>query len=121
MMMLIQVLVFLFDDGLIELEVIEKADGNIRTKVLNSGTVKNKKGVNVPNVSIKLPGITEKDVQDIVFGIEQGVDFIAASFVRKASDVLEIRELLEEHNAQITSKSSRKSKTKKVSITSMQS
>ncbi|UOY94282.1 pyruvate kinase [Ectobacillus sp. JY-23] len=89
----------LIDDGLIELEVLEKANGEIRTKVLNSGIVKNKKGVNVPNVSIKLPGITEKDVQDIVFGIEQGVDFIAASFVRKASDVLEIRELLAEHKA----------------------
>ncbi|WP_242219699.1 pyruvate kinase [Bacillus cereus group sp. BfR-BA-01380] len=89
----------LIDDGLIELEVIEKANGDIRTKVLNSGMVKNKKGVNVPNVSIKLPGITEKDIQDIVFGIEQGVDFIAASFVRKASDVLEIRELLEAHGA----------------------
>ncbi|MGG0237003.1 pyruvate kinase [Bacillus rhizoplanae] len=90
----------LIDDGLIELEVIGKANGDIRTKVLNSGTVKNKKGVNVPNVSIKLPGITEKDIQDIVFGIRQNVDFIAASFVRKASDVLEIRELLEEHGAQ---------------------
>ncbi|MGG2095143.1 pyruvate kinase [Bacillus sp. S13(2024)] len=90
----------LIDDGLIELEVIEKANGDIRTKVLNSGTVKNKKGVNVPNVSIKLPGITEKDIQDIIFGIEQNVDFIAASFVRKASDVLEIRELLEAHGAQ---------------------
>ncbi|MGG0186092.1 pyruvate kinase [Bacillus rhizoplanae] len=90
----------LIDDGLIELEVIGKANGDIRTKVLNSGTVKNKKGVNVPNVSIKLPGITEKDIQDIVFGIGQNVDFIAASFVRKASDVLEIRELLEEHGAQ---------------------
>ncbi|MEI4829582.1 pyruvate kinase [Bacillus sp. FJAT-53711] len=90
----------LIDDGLIELEVIGKANGDIRTKVLNSGTVKNKKGVNVPNVSIKLPGITEKDIQDIVFGIEQNVDFIAASFVRKASDVLEIRELLEAHGAQ---------------------
>lgn len=90
----------LIDDGLIELEVIEKANGDIRTKVLNSGMVKNKKGVNVPNVSIKLPGITEKDVQDIIFGIEQDVDFIAASFVRKAADVLEIRELLEKHGAQ---------------------
>lgn len=89
----------LIDDGLIELEVIEKVNGDIRTKVLNSGMVKNKKGVNVPNVSIKLPGITEKDIQDIIFGIEQGVDFIAASFVRKASDVLEIRELLEAHGA----------------------
>lgn len=90
----------LIDDGLIELEVLEKANGEIRTKVLNSGIVKNKKGVNVPNVSIKLPGITEKDVSDIVFGIEQKVDFIAASFVRKASDILEIRELLEGHDAQ---------------------
>ncbi|MFD3445335.1 pyruvate kinase [Microbacteriaceae bacterium 4G12] len=90
----------LIDDGLIELQVLDKANGEIRTKVLNSGLVKNKKGVNVPNVSIKLPGITEKDVQDIIFGIEQGVDFIAASFVRKASDVLEIRELLEAHGAQ---------------------
>lgn len=90
----------LIDDGLIELEVLEKANGDIRTKVLNSGIVKNKKGVNVPNVSIKLPGITEKDVNDITFGIGQGIDFIAASFVRKASDILEIRELLEKHNAQ---------------------
>lgn len=89
----------LIDDGLIELEVIGKANGEIRTKVLNSGLVKNKKGVNVPNVSIKLPGITEKDVQDILFGVEQGVDFIAASFVRKAADILEIRELLEEKGA----------------------
>lgn len=91
----------LLDDGLIALEVIEidKANQEIKTIVRNSGTLKNKKGVNVPGVSVKLPGITEKDAKDIVFGIEQGVDFIAASFVRRASDVLEIRELLEEHNA----------------------
>lgn len=91
----------LLDDGLIELEVIglDQANGEIKTKIKNSGTLKNKKGVNVPGVSVKLPGITEKDAKDIVFGIEQGVDFIAASFVRRASDVLEIRELLEEHNA----------------------
>ncbi|MEI2441044.1 pyruvate kinase [Priestia megaterium] len=91
----------LLDDGLIGLEVLEinKTDGEIKTKVLNPGTLKNKKGVNVPNVSVNLPGITEKDANDIVFGIEQGIDFIAASFVRRASDVLEIRELLEKHNA----------------------
>ncbi|WP_110114094.1 pyruvate kinase [Bacillus sp. CGMCC 1.16541] len=91
----------LLDDGLIGLEVLEinKAAGEITTKVLNPGTLKNKKGVNVPNVSVKLPGITEKDASDIVFGIEQGIDFIAASFVRRASDVLEIRELLEKHDA----------------------
>ena len=61
--------------------------------------MKNKKGVNVPGVSVNLPGITEKDANDIVFGIEQGVDFIAASFVRRATDVLEIHQLLEDHNA----------------------
>ncbi|KYD01742.1 pyruvate kinase [Bacillus atrophaeus] len=91
----------LLDDGLIGLEVLEVyADKReIKTKVLNSGTLKNKKGVNVPGVSVNLPGITEKDARDITFGIEQGVDFIAASFVRRSTDVLEIRELLEEHNA----------------------
>ncbi len=91
----------LLDDGLIGLDVekVDKDKGHIHVKVLNSGTLKNKKGVNVPGVSVKLPGITEKDAQDILFGIEQKVDFIAASFVRRASDVLEIRKLLEENNA----------------------
>ena len=89
----------LIDDGLIGLEVIGIEGKDIRTKILNSGLVKNKKGVNVPNVRVNLPGITEKDVSDIEFGIEQGIDFIAASFVRKASDVLEIRELLGKHSA----------------------
>lgn len=91
----------LLDDGLIGLEVtsIDKAAGEIHTKILNTGTLKNKKGVNVPGVSVKLPGITEKDANDIRFGIEQGVDFIAASFVRRASDVLEIKQLLEDNNA----------------------
>lgn len=91
----------LLDDGLIGLEVtkIDRNAGEIHTKILNTGTLKNKKGVNVPGVSVNLPGITEKDANDIIFGIEQGIDFIAASFVRRASDVLEIRRLLEEHNA----------------------
>ena len=91
----------LLDDGLIGLEVekIDKEKGHIHVKVLNSGTLKNKKGVNVPGVSVNLPGITEKDASDILFGITQNVDFIAASFVRRASDVLEIRRLLEENNA----------------------
>lgn len=90
----------LLDDGLIGLEVIsiDKENDEIKTKVLNTGTLKNKKGVNVPGVSVNLPGITEKDAKDILFGIEQGVDFIAASFVRRATDVLEIRQLLEENN-----------------------
>jgi pyruvate kinase len=91
----------LLDDGLIGLEVttVDKSANEIHTKILNSGTLKNKKGVNVPGVSVNLPGITEKDKKDILFGIEQGIDFIAASFVRRAKDVLEIRQLLEENNA----------------------
>jgi len=89
----------LLDDGLIELEVLSRTDDEIVTKVLNSGELKSKKGVNVPGVSVNLPGITEKDAKDILFGIEQGIDFIAASFVRRASDVLEIRELLEKNHA----------------------
>lgn len=89
----------LLDDGLIGLEVLGKTDEIIQAKVMNNGTLKNKKGVNVPNVSVNLPGITDKDAKDIIFGIEQGIDFIAASFVRRASDVLDIRELLEKYGA----------------------
>lgn len=91
----------LLDDGLIDLEVTEldKSANEIVTVVKNEGTLKNKKGVNVPNVSINLPGITEKDAADIRFGIENDIDFIAASFVRRPSDVLEITQILEENNA----------------------
>lgn len=91
----------LLDDGLIGLEVteIDKENGEIHVNVLNTGTLKNKKGVNVPGVSVNLPGITEKDANDILFGIEQKIDFIAASFVRRPSDVLEIKQLLEENHA----------------------
>lgn len=88
----------LIDDGLIEL-VVEKLEGNeVITRILNGGQLKSRKGVNVPGVSINLPGITEKDASDILFGLEQEVDFIAASFVRKSSDILEIRKILEDHN-----------------------
>lgn len=89
----------LIDDGLIGLTVVDIQGTEIKTRIVNGGTIKSKKGVNVPGVSISLPGITEKDTNDIIFGIEQDIDFIAASFVRKASDVLEIRSLLEKHNA----------------------
>ncbi|WP_422657825.1 pyruvate kinase [Paenibacillus sp. EC2-1] len=90
----------LIDDGLIGLTVVEVQGTEIKCRIVNGGTIKSKKGVNVPGVNISLPGITEKDANDIIFGIEQGIDFIAASFVRKASDVLEIRELLKKHNAE---------------------
>ncbi|MGX6979436.1 pyruvate kinase [Vagococcus elongatus] len=91
----------LLDDGLVDLEIIEldQANQEIITKVLNEGVLKNKKGVNVPGAAVNLPGITEKDAADIRFGIEQDVDFIAASFVRRPSDVLEIAEILENNKA----------------------
>lgn len=91
----------LLDDGLVELvvESIDKDNGVITCKVMNNGLLKNKKGVNIPGVSLKLPGLTEKDKADIIFGIEEEVDFIAASFIRSNSDVLEIRELLENNDA----------------------
>ena len=89
----------LIDDGLIGLTVVDVQGTEIKCKIVNGGTIKSRKGVNVPGVKISLPGITEKDANDIIFGIEQGVDFIAASFVRKASDVMEIRNLLDKHNA----------------------
>lgn len=87
----------LLDDGLIELEVKRVGDEEILCTVLNDGVISSKKGVNIPGRSIPLPAVTPKDVEDILFGIKMDVDFIAASFVRKASDVLEIRKILEEN------------------------
>lgn len=89
----------LIDDGLIELEVKNITGTDILCKVINGGELGQRKGVNVPNVPVRLPAITEKDRQDIIFGVEQGVDFIAASFVRSAEGVLAIKSLLKEHNA----------------------
>lgn len=94
--------VILIDDGLIELNVIDVADGtDIVCKVVNGGELGQKKGVNVPNVSIRLPAITEKDKDDILFAIEQGYDFIAASFVRNAACIQEIKEILWGHDSDI--------------------
>ncbi|MEX2104890.1 MAG: pyruvate kinase, partial [Bacilli bacterium] len=91
----------LIDDGLIGLLVKQIEDSEIHCEIVNGGTLKSRKGVNVPGVRINLPGITDKDAEDIRFGIKQGVDFIAASFVRKADDVLEIRRILDEVGADI--------------------
>jgi pyruvate kinase len=85
----------LVDDGLIEMEVIEKTDTEVKCQVLNNGALGENKGVNLPGVSVKLPALSEKDKSDLKFGCEQGVDFVAASFIRKAEDVREIRELLD--------------------------
>lgn len=85
----------LISDGLIEL-VVDNIEGcDIHCTVVNGGPIGDHKNINVPNVSINLPAVTEKDINDIRFGIENGIDIIAASFVRKASDVLAIRKVLE--------------------------
>ena len=94
----------LLDDGLVELQVkeINKDKGEVKCDILNTGELKNKKGVNLPGVKVNLPGITDKDADDIRVGIKENVDFIAASFVRRPSDVLDIRQILEEEKAEIT-------------------
>ena len=90
----------LFDDGLLGTTVLEKdvANRELVVRVDNDGILGSRKGVNAPGVSINLPGITEKDADDIRFGLDHGINYIAASFVRKPEDVLEIRELLKEKN-----------------------
>lgn len=97
----------LIDDGLVDLKIIDLTETDVITEVQNHGILKSKKGVNVPNTKINLPPITEKDKNDLLFAIEQELDFIAASFIRKADDVLDIRKILEENggsNLQIISK-----------------
>ena len=90
----------LIDDGLISMEAVEIIkDTDVKCLVKNGGKLKNKKGINVPNVHINLPALTDRDLSDIRFGIEQGIDYIAASFIRKPDDVIEIRKILEEEKA----------------------
>ncbi|HPB82893.1 MAG TPA: pyruvate kinase, partial [Spirochaetota bacterium] len=87
----------LIDDGLIELKVMSVKGAVIECEVVNGGTVSNNKGVNVPGVTIRLPFVSDRDRSDIIFGIEQDFDFIAASFVRTAADIKDLRKVLEEH------------------------
>lgn len=89
----------LIDDGLIELRVKSLTDTEAECEVVNGGPVSSNKGVNIPDVYVNLPSLTEKDIEDIKFGIKQGFDYIAASFVRSASDVLSIKKILEEQDA----------------------
>ncbi|NHM28322.1 pyruvate kinase [Desulfofundulus sp. TPOSR] len=89
----------LIADGLIELRVIGSNGHEVECEVVHGGELTSQKGVNLPGVPVNLPAITEQDIRDIKFGIEQELDFIAASFIRSASDVLAIRRILEEHGA----------------------
>ena len=88
----------LIDDGLIGLKVVKVTEKEIICSVENGGTVSNKKGINVPGVELKMPFISKKDKDDILFAVKEGFDYIAASFTRTADDILEIRRILEENN-----------------------
>lgn len=87
----------LIADGVIELKVLAKTGTDVICEVVNGGTLGDRKNVNIPGATSKLPAITEKDIADLIFGIENEVDFVAASFIRKATDVLDIRKVLEEN------------------------
>ncbi len=89
----------LIDDGLIEMQVEEITETDIVCQVMNGGFVSNHKGVNVPGAVLSMPYISEVDKEDILFGIEMGFDFLAASFARSKEDILEVRRILEEHNS----------------------
>ena len=91
----------MLDDGLIKLQIQTVNDTDIVCKVLNNGKIKNKKGVNVPGVHLSMPYMSQRDKDDIIFGIQQGFDFIAASFVRTAQDVYDIRNLLNQYDSNI--------------------
>ncbi|MCL1936365.1 MAG: pyruvate kinase [Defluviitaleaceae bacterium] len=88
----------LLDDGLIELLIDNITDTNVECTILNGGILKANKGVNLPNVEVSLPSLTEKDIEDIKFAIAEDFDFIAASFVRTANDLKEIKRILKENN-----------------------
>lgn len=90
----------LIDDGLIEMQVTEVTATDIVCHVINGGKVSNKKGVNVPNVELSMPYVSPKDYKDIVFAVKEDFDFIAASFVRSAADVKELRDILTEHGGE---------------------
>lgn len=87
----------LLADGLIELCVKDIQGDKVVCTVVNGGELSDRQGVNIPNVSLSLPALTQKDLEDILFAIDIGADFIAASFVRKAEDVMEIRRVLQEN------------------------
>ncbi|HLW58248.1 MAG TPA: pyruvate kinase [Bacteriovoracaceae bacterium] len=91
----------LFDDGLLEAEAIEKDRDVLKIKVIIGGLLKSNKGINLPNVKVSAPSFTEKDREDLMFGLKQGVDYVALSFVRTAEDILEVKALLHQMKVNI--------------------
>ena len=87
--------IILLDDGLVALEVISINGNEIKCLIKNNGELGEHKGVNLPGVSVSLPALAEKDIEDLKFGCREGVDYIAASFIRKAGDVAEVRSVLD--------------------------
>ncbi|MFZ5990015.1 MAG: pyruvate kinase [Bacillota bacterium] len=90
----------LINDGLVELEVVKVQEKDIYCEVINGGMIGNHKGINVPGIEVHLPSLTDKDIEDIKFAVDNEFDFIAASFIRKASDVIEIKKVLEKYKGQ---------------------
>jgi pyruvate kinase len=91
----------LIADGLIELRVLDKTRKNVECEIVNGGEITSQKGINLPGIVVNIPAITDRDVDDILFGIKNDMDFIAASFIRKANDVLAIRQIIEESGADL--------------------
>ena len=89
----------LFDDGYLSSHVIEKSKEGILVEIQNNGILRSQKGVNIPHVELKLPAVTEQDIEDIIFGCKQGIDLLAASFIRSADHILEIKKLLAAHGS----------------------
>ncbi len=88
----------LIDDGLVQLKVLETKGASVRCRVLEGGVLTDNKGINLPGVAVSSPALTPKDRDDLLFGLAQGVDFVAVSFVRRAADVQAVRELVAQHN-----------------------
>ncbi len=91
----------LFDDGLLEAEAIEKDREILKIRVIVGGTLKSNKGINLPYVKVSAPSFTDKDREDLIFGLKQGVDYVALSFVRTAEDVLQVKALLHQMKVRI--------------------
>jgi len=89
----------LIDDGNIELKVLETSNGEVKAEIVYGGILKSRKGINLPNTQVSEPSLTEKDRRDLVFGLEQNLDWIALSFVRKAEDIIELKEIIKKANS----------------------
>ena len=91
----------LIDDGNLEMKVVDKNNKDVFTQVLHGGILKSRKGINLPTSNVSAPSLTPKDMEDLMFGIEMDVDWIALSFVRSAKDIIELKKIIESHGRQI--------------------